>query len=58
MSQFYFPVMKKKKPEIGQPDKEPLNGLEEIRKRVKKQEIQTIVLKKIIEKTKETKQTR
>ncbi len=46
--------MKKTAPQ--KPEKTaPVSGIEEIRKNIKKQELQTIILKKIIEKNKESK---
>jgi hypothetical protein len=50
--------MKRKKQENEEVNTMPVTDLEEIRQRVKKQELQTIILKKIIEKTKETKQNK
>jgi hypothetical protein len=50
--------MKRKKQENEEVNNMPVTDLEEIRQRVKKQELQTIILKKIIEKTKETKQNK
>jgi hypothetical protein len=47
----------------SKPGKEPIRpipdtGIEEIRQRIKKQELQTTILKKIIEKTKESHQSK
>ena len=53
-----FCFMKRKKQENEEVNTMPVTDLEEIRQRVKKQELQTIILKKIIEKTKETKQNK
>jgi hypothetical protein len=47
--------MKKKKPDTKQTKTDPETGLEIIRQLIKKQELQTIVLKKILEKNKVSK---
>jgi hypothetical protein len=48
--------MKKKNPGKEQDSALPETGIEEIRQLLKKQELQTSILKKIIEKTKESNQ--
>jgi hypothetical protein len=46
--------MKKKNPDKAQTKAPPESGLEVIRQLIKKQELQTTILKKLIEKTKQT----